>query len=158
MNRTKLITAIAAALVAGAPLVASADNDKCRNIKFKFTNEHPTNKRILIMGISYRNVVNNRTDSVTFTIPKECPAGDTCTTQGWDLRDVEGENINKIRFTLRYTENDGGMSSDAYSKEFSPNHKECRADRVYGPGNKGFVIDWSSHTPTSQTPNPNGVN
>jgi hypothetical protein len=55
-------------------------------------------------------------------------------------RDVEGNNIKNIRFVYKYREKDDDWSDNTRTKTFGAQHEDCRADRVYGPGTRGFVI------------------
>jgi hypothetical protein len=133
---------LAAALTAAAvalPLIASADNDRCKNVRFKVTNNHPTERAIQLTGVEYEDIVNNKKVSRQLT-PVDCAYRATCITGPEDLRDVEGNNIKNIRFVYKYREKDDDWSDNTRTKTFEAQHKECRADRVYGPGARGFVI------------------
>jgi|KBSSwiStaDraftv2_1062776.scaffolds.fasta_scaffold340221_3 hypothetical protein len=140
MNKSTLLKgALAAALVITLPGLSSADNDKCRNVRFRVTNEHSTGKKILITAVKYHDVVNNK--QVTKGIANvECKIHETCYTSEKDLKDVEGTNINNIRFVYKYKEQDTDWSDEVTSKAFDPNNASCRADRTYGPEPQGFVI------------------
>ncbi|HPF24998.1 MAG TPA: hypothetical protein P5528_02320 [Steroidobacteraceae bacterium] len=121
------------------PALASADNDRCTNVRFKFTNNHPTERAITVTGIEYEDLVNNR--KVSRRVGRvSCAYGETCLTGATDLRDVEGNNIKNVRFVYKYKERDDDWSDNTRTEPFDLVHKECRADRVYGPGPKGFVI------------------
>ena len=140
MNKSTTIrAALAAALVMSISGAASADNDKCRNVRFRVTNEHSTGKKILITAVKYHDVVNNK--QVTKGIANvECKIHETCYTSEKDLKDVEGTNINNIRFVYKYKELDSDWSDEVTSKAFDANNATCRADRIYGPAPTGFVI------------------
>jgi hypothetical protein len=141
MKTSGLIKAAVAALCTlAAPGLALADKDKCRNVRFRLTNEHATHKPILVTSVTYHDVVNNK--QVTKGLKNfECAYLQTCLTSEKDLVDIEGNDIKKIRFEFKYTERDDGWSSPVTSKSFNAeNSAECKADRIYGPPPKGFVI------------------
>ena len=134
-----LNAAVAAALVLSLPGLAAADNDKCKDVRFRITNEHSTGKMIKITGVKYDDVVNNKT--VTKDLAElECAIHATCLTSDKDLRDVEGSNIKNIHFIFRYKEADGDWSDKVTSKGFDSDNKTCKADKIYGPAPAGFVI------------------
>jgi len=143
MNKSTMIKAsLAAALVMAISGAASADNDKCTNVRFRLTNEHVSGKRILITAVKYHDVVNNK--QVTKGVANfECKFQETCLTNEKDLKDVEGTNINNIRFIFKRKEADGDWSDTQTSKSFDANNATCKADRIYGPAPKGFVITGS---------------
>ena len=134
--------AIAAAVILALPGISAADNDKCKDVRFRVTNEHSTGKKIKITGVNYHDVVNNK-DVTKDLAEVECAIHATCLTSDKDLHDVEGTNIKDIQFVFRYKENDGDWSDKVKSKAFEPNDKTCRADRIYGPAPDGFVIGGS---------------
>jgi hypothetical protein len=140
MNRFTLLKAsLAAGLMLALSGTATADNDKCKNVRFRLTNEHTTGKRILITAVKYHDVVNNK--QVTKGLANfECKIHETCLTNEKDLVDVEGTNINNIRFVYKYKEDDKDWSDPETSKAFDANNATCRADRIYGPSPQGFVI------------------
>jgi hypothetical protein len=141
MKKSRLIRAgIAAAIVLTLPALATADGDKCKNVRFRITNEHATHKTILITAVSYHDVVNNK--DVTKGLKNlECDYQKTCLTDDKDLSDVEGTDIKNIRFEFKSKEGDGDWSDKKMSGSFNAtNSAECKADRTYGPPPKGFVI------------------
>jgi hypothetical protein len=139
MKYQKILAAAIAAAAIGLPMIASADNDACKNVRFKFTNNHPTERAIQVTGVEYEDVVNNKKVSRKLT-PVDCAFQATCVTGAEDLRDVEGNNIKNIRFVYKYRERDKDWSDNTRTATFEATHKECRADRIYGPGARGFVI------------------
>jgi hypothetical protein len=139
MKYDNILAALIAVAAVGLPLSASADNDACKGVRFKFTNNHPTEKGIEVTGVEYIDVVNNKNVSVKLT-PVQCAYRATCLTGAEDLRDIEGNKIKSLRFVYKYQERDGDKSDNTRSGPFEPVHKECRADRVIGPGQRGFVI------------------
>ena len=142
MNGRKSRMMIAATLLVTASGLALADNDRCKNVRFRVTNEHSTGKVIKITGVTYDDLVNNKT--VTKDLAAlECDIHATCVTSDKDLHDVEGNNIKNIHFVFRYKEHDGDWSDKVKSKGFDPEKKECRADRIYGAAPTGFVIGGS---------------
>jgi len=140
MNKSTMIRAtLAAVLVMAISGAASADNDKCQRVRFRLTNEHSSGKRILVTAVSYHDVVNNKI--VTKGLANfECKIHETCLTNEKDLTDVEGTKINNIRFIIRELEDDGDWEDAHSTRAFDADNATCRADRIYGPGNKGFVI------------------
>jgi hypothetical protein len=134
MKSRLMLSMLALAIGAATALPARADDDACRRVSFRFTNDHETRRAIKVVEVQYRNVVNNRNPTVDVT-DVECAFGATCSTAPIDLRDVEGNKIDNIRFVYRYREQDGDWS-DKTSRGAGPydgKHKECRADRSYGP-------------------------
>lgn len=134
MKSRFLLSMLAVAIGAATAQPARADDDACRRVSFRFTNDHETRREIKVIEVQYRNVVNNRNPTVDVT-DVECAYGATCSTAPIDLRDVEGNKIDNIRFVYRYREQDGDWS-DRTSRgagPFDDKQKECRADRSYGP-------------------------
>jgi len=139
MSIHKPASSIVAIALCVLPVLAFADNDLCNNVRFKFTNSHPTERAIAVTGIEYEDVVNNR--QVSRNIARVvCNYGDTCLTDAKSLKDVEGNAIKGVRLVYKYKERDKDWSDKTRTEAFDPEHKECRADRVYGPGPRGFVI------------------
>jgi len=140
MKSSKLIAAVVATVLVGGSTVSLADNDKCKGVRFRITNQHPTKDVIKIIGVKYHNVVNNKDVTVNLAQTIECQYNVPCTTKPEDLKDIEGTAMKHIHFVFRYTEHDGDASDPVISKEFEPDNTDCRADRVYGKGPLGFVI------------------
>jgi hypothetical protein len=139
MKINKLIGAAVVSALVGIGNIAAADDDKCNNVRFKFTNNHATEKGIVVTGVQYDDVVNNKA-VVRKLADVRCAYRATCVTGASDLRDVEGNNIKNIRLIYKYQERDGDLSDKKRTDAFTPAHLECRADRIYGPGERGFVI------------------
>lgn len=138
MKLTGVLAALATGIVFATPLIAGADGDRCTNIRFKFTNSHATERVIQVTGVEYEDLVNNK--KVTRKLsPIECAYRATCLTGAEDLGDVDGNNIGNIRLVYKYRDHDNGWSTDTRSSTFDSRDNECRDDRVYGPGARGFV-------------------
>lgn len=152
MNTRFLLSMLAVAIGAVAAQPARADDDACRRVSFRFTNDHESRRPIKVVEVQYRNLVNNRNPTVDVT-DIECAYGATCSTAPVDLRDVEGNKIDNIKFVYRYREQDGDWS-DKTSRGAGPfdgKHKECRADRSYGPFAVTGTLAFTSN------PNPGGI-
>jgi hypothetical protein len=115
--------------------------DACKNVKFKYTNKHNSGGIIEVRQVKYFNKANGawQTEDVSHF---DCAQGKTCTTTGDNLADSEGEDLTKIRFIYRYK---GPKSTDNWSDDVEggdkiPDDPTCVANRVYGPGDKGFTI------------------
>lgn len=65
-----LAAAITAAAIA-LPLIASADNDRCKKVRFKVTNNHSTERAIQLTGVEYEDIVNSKKVSRQRT-PVDC--------------------------------------------------------------------------------------
>lgn len=98
--------------------------DACRNVKFKFTNEkdHP----ITVISVKYFNQANNKfqTEAIKNT---KCAAGATCTTEGDNLRDAEGEDLTKLIFVLK---NEAGQNRHSTGEKV-PVDPKCSAGKIY---------------------------
>ena len=139
MKASKLLSVMVAGLVtSAAPTLSFAGDDLCKNVSFKFTNNQTvlgkTNGKIKVTKVQYHNVVNDRKPTVDVT-DTVCNFGATCSTPGIDLKDVEGNSIKDIKFEYRYQEDDGQYSLPTMqgAGAFNDAHKECRANRSYGP-------------------------
>lgn len=154
MKSPLLLSAIACAFATAVlPQAALADNDQCRNVSFRFTNNHQTHRDIKVVQVRYHNVVNDTRPTVNVA-NVVCAYGQTCTTPGIDLRDVEGNNIKDITFIYREKDRQGNWM-EPWSRgagPFDPQNKQCRANRDYGP----FAIT-GTNTPTSAQANPNAA-
>ena len=131
---------VVALCVLALPGLSLADSDECKKVRFRVTNEHVNHKKILITSVSYFDIVNNK--KVTKGLKNfECNYQQTCLTSEKDLVDVEGNDIKNIKFEYKKKEGDGDWSDPLQTKAFDPeNNAECKADRIYGPPPKGFVI------------------
>jgi hypothetical protein len=157
MNRSKLLSAlVAGAFAAGAPALALADNDMCRGVKFQFKNDHDLQGKVKVVKIKYHNLVNDTWPTVNVQ-NVECSYGQTCETPPIDLRDVEGSNINDIEFEYRYQVRNTPYSAPT-TQGAGPfqvvGHKECRANRTYGP----FTIVGRKLAPAANPNTPASVN
>jgi len=140
MKSSKLIAAVIGTVLAGGSTLSLADNDLCREIQFRITNQHPTSKPITIVAVKYLNVANNKDVTVDLARPFACEFGKTCLTRKEDLRDIEGTAMKHIRIVYSYVERDGDLSDKVVSREYEVDDKDCRADRIYGKKPLGFVI------------------
>jgi hypothetical protein len=113
--------------------------DACRNVKFKFTNKHDSGKSITVLKVKYFNKANGKwqTEDIANEV---CAQGATCTTNGDNLRDAEGEDLTKFRFIYKYTEQDGDLSDEVEGGDKVPDNPTCNANRTYGPGSDGWTI------------------
>ena len=121
--------------------------DACRNVKFKFKNNHSSRDVIDVRDVEYFNRANgkwqtedlkNRPGMAGFM----CGFGETCTTEAEDLRDSEGEQITKIRFHFKFKQagrNLTSWSEKVVSSIFEPESPVCNANKVFGNG-KGWTI------------------
>lgn len=158
MRSSVLSTLSAAILAILATAPASAGEDLCKGVFFKFTNDHKEQREIRVTKVQYLNVINDRTP--TLDVPNViCSPGSTCRTQALDLKDVEGENIKDIKFEYQYRVRDGQGGFSAWSNPtslgagpFDPQKKECRANRTYGP----FAITGTPTLTPQSNPNPVG--
>jgi hypothetical protein len=139
MEIRKLIGATMVVALVGLSTTAAADDDRCKSVRFKFTNNHATESGIVVTGVEYEDVVNNKT-VVRKLQDVKCAYRATCVTGAEDLRDIEGNKLKNVRLVYKYRERDGDMSDKKRTDAFTPTHLECRADRIYGPGERGFVI------------------
>lgn len=115
--------------------------DACKDIKFKFTNTHNSGGEIEVRAVKYFNKANGKwqTEDVKNV---NCGKDKTCTTDGDNLSDSEGEQLTKIKFVYKYlpTGKGANWSDEVESAEFVPNSATCNAGKTYGPGSQGFVI------------------
>jgi hypothetical protein len=121
---------------AGAPV-----GDACRNVAFKFTNRHNSGGQIRFQRIRFFNQANG--DWQSEDVPNiTCNQGATCTTNGNNLRDSEGENLTQFRLVYRYKPTGPGAnwSDEVETGIFRPTNSTCRANKTYGPGSDGWVI------------------
>jgi hypothetical protein len=107
--------------------------DACRNVTFKFKNEHNSGGKIKFQRIKYFNQANGdwQTEDVNNV---ECNQGATCATNGNNLRDSEGERLTKFRLIYKYLPTGAGAnwSDEVESGVFEPNTPTCNANRQYG--------------------------
>jgi hypothetical protein len=129
MTLTKTVGAMA--MLIGSAVVASA-GDACTDVKFEFTNKHSSGRSIKVMQVKYYNKANGKwqTEDVK---NKECAYGATCTTDGDNLRDSEGEELTKFRFIFKYKETDGDWSDKDEGGDKVPDDPTCNAGKKYGP-------------------------
>jgi hypothetical protein len=132
-----LSAALLGLLACVAPSPASADNDLCKNVRFRFVNEHKSAQPIRVETIKYRHTVNNKqqTEQVANIV---CDTGKTCFTRGDDLRDAEGVDLVNIRFVyrvqqIRYGKLDWGDQITSGPNDPAAGARKCRADKIYGP-------------------------
>jgi hypothetical protein len=128
---------LAALLAAGTPPLAHADNDLCRNVAFRFVNEHKSGQPIRVEQVKYRHTLNDKqqTEEVANIV---CDTGTTCFTRGDDLRDAEGVELTNVRFVYRVQQIRYGVldwSDRITSAPHDPpvGERRCRADKIYGP-------------------------
>lgn len=150
-----ILAGTAAVLVVGVSPAALAADDLCKNVSFRFSNDHRDRRAIKVIKVQYHNVVNDRNPTVELTAT-ECNFGATCTTPGVDLKDVEGNNIKDIKFEYRYKERDGDWSDRTMlgAGPYSDSRKECRANKTYGQ-NAPFVITGKISVSATPVTNPN---
>ena len=134
----------------------AAGGDACKNVKFKVTNKHDSGEKILITKVKYFNKANGKWQTevvnqnltyepANFPIPidKEdglvCNQGATCTTNGNNLRDAEGEDLTKFRFVYKY-EAAGKWSGEVEGGDKVPENPTCHADKTYGAGKNNWTI------------------
>jgi hypothetical protein len=115
--------------------------DACKDVKFKFTNQHNSGGEIEVRQVKYYNKANGKWQNEDVN-NVNCRQGKTCTTNGDNLSDSEGEQLTKIKFVYKYkpTGNGANWSDEVESAEFAPNNATCNAGKTYGPGSQGFVI------------------
>lgn len=115
--------------------------DACKDVKFKFTNNHNSGGEIEVRQVKYYNKANGKWQNEDVN-NVNCGKGKTCTTNGDNLSDSEGEQLTKIKFVYKYkpTGKGANWSDEVESTEFVPNNPTCNAGKTYGPGSQGFVI------------------
>lgn len=115
--------------------------DACRNISFKFTNQHSSGGQIKFQRIKYYNRANGRWQSEDIR-NDTCNQGRTCTTNGNNLRDSEGEALTKFRLVYKYKPASAGAnwSDEVETGDLVPTNSTCNANRTYGPGSQGWII------------------
>jgi hypothetical protein len=126
-------------------LISSASiahaGDSCKNVSFKFTNKHNSGGTIEVRQVEYFNKANGewKTKDVNNI---ECAQGKTCTTDGANLKDSEGEDLTKFRFIYRYkgTKSTDNWSDNVEGGDKVPDNPTCYANKIYGPGDTGFTI------------------
>lgn len=155
MRDSKLVLPLAACLTLlftlANPSVAEA-GDACKNVKFKYTNKHNSGKPIRVVKVKYFNKDNGKWQTEDVHNEK-CSQGETCVTNGDNLRDSEGVDLTKVRFIynqeLTVTEyNARGeplRSYDTWTRNIeggdkTPTNPTCWANRTYGPGSNGWTI------------------
>jgi hypothetical protein len=115
--------------------------DACKNIRFKFTNQHHEGGQIQFQRIKYFNKANGswQTEDVNNAI---CNQGATCTTTGNNLRDSEGEDLTKFRLVYKFKGKGAAAnwSDEVESGDLAPTNPTCTANKTYGPGSQGWLI------------------
>ena len=120
-----------AGLLATEPTAKASDD--CKNVKFKVKNSHKSNRAIKLLKVEFFDKGDGkwRTEDLANL---DCAQGETCTTKGDNLTDVEAEKITKIRFQYRYKEADGDWSKPVESKiKDVQGDSTCNANKTYGP-------------------------
>jgi hypothetical protein len=120
---------VAIVMLMGGATMASA-GDACQKVKFQFKNERPVTIRVT--KVEYLNKANNKTQTEDINPNMVCPPGLTCTTDGDDLRDAEGEDLTNFVFFFNDRESDGDWSKgDIKTQNKVPVNQKCSADRTY---------------------------
>jgi hypothetical protein len=132
--------------------------DVCKNVKFEVTNKHDSGEAILIKKVKYFNKANGKwqtevvnqnvtlePEPLNFVFPFEkepgllCNQGATCTTNGNNLRDAEGEDLTKFRFVYKYAAA-GKWSGEVEGGDKIPENLTCHANKTYGAGRNNWKI------------------
>jgi hypothetical protein len=152
----RIMFAIAAALILGAitfalpylksevkanpvakPAAPQIGPDACKNVKFQFKNTRSNGEIIRAQKIEYHQKVkdNWRTELTNFSIG-DCPNGSTCTTQGDNLADSKGVQIDKVKLHFQWKSNKAGANwSDTVVstiKNVSSSEQVCTENKYYG--------------------------
>ncbi|HKX28661.1 MAG TPA: hypothetical protein VJ302_13260 [Blastocatellia bacterium] len=124
-----------------AEAAAAPFGDACKNVHFKFTNQHHEGGQIQFRRIKYFNKANGdwQTEDVANTT---CNQGSTCTTTGDNLSDSEGEDLTKFRLVYKFKGKGAAAnwSDEVESGELTPTNPTCNANKTYGPGSQGWLI------------------
>ena len=127
-SRAAVFAAIA---LAGAVDLAYA-GDACKSVKFQLVNKRA--KNVVVHSVDYRNdvAVNNPKHEKIFN-SMVCYAGKTCTSQGDNLTDAEGENLTNFVFYFHEVDGNGlELDTEWHTQPKVPDTKRCTANRTYG--------------------------
>lgn len=124
-----LTAALATAFFAAEPRAKAGD--ACKNVHFKYVNKRTTTIKVQSVEYYNKNSGKWKTEDV---VNEECAKGATCSTNGDDLADAEGDDITKVKFNYVYKESDGDWSDTFHGGEKTVSgNTECNANRTYGP-------------------------
>ncbi len=130
LSKVMCTFAVSALLIGGGANVASA-GDACKDVKFQFKNLRTDLRAIQVYKVTYFNAANSKTQTEDIK-NLVCPTGLTCTMDGDNLRDSEGEDLTNIVFFFHDQELDGGWSkNDGITQKKIPVTKKCSARMTY---------------------------
>jgi hypothetical protein len=119
------------------PAAPQFGSDLCKNVKFQFKNTRSNGEIIRAQKIEFHKKVKDqwRTELTNFSIG-ECPNGSTCTTQGDNLADSKGVEIDKVKLHFQWKSNKAGSNwSDTIEstiKNVSASEQVCTENKYYG--------------------------
>ncbi len=135
MSKLKnVVVALTMTTLCGAALLTleprAKAGDACQNVHFKYVNERSTTIKVKSVEFYNKNAGKWRTEDV---VNEECAPNATCSTNGDNLADAEGDDITKVKFNYVYKEADGDWSDLFHGGEKTVSGStECNANRTYG--------------------------
>ncbi|MEQ1619954.1 MAG: hypothetical protein ABL919_01015 [Methylococcales bacterium] len=134
-----LVTALVACFILLVG-IDTAKADLCKNVKFKFTNNHSMGRKISVDKIMYWDKSDNiwRTEDVK--PDTECDINDTCYTDEEDLEHVENEVIEKVRFIYKELADGKWTDNIEGGNKLTNDNGECVKGKIYD----GFTITGKS--------------
>ncbi len=122
---------------AARPAAPQIGPDACKNVKFQFQNTRSNGEIIRAQKIEYHQKVKNkwRTELTNFSAG-ECPNGSICSTQGDNLADSKGVEIDKVKLHFQWKSNKPGANwSDTIVssvKTVPSSEQVCTENKYYG--------------------------
>ncbi|MPY86813.1 MAG: hypothetical protein GEU99_02725 [Luteitalea sp.] len=133
MKTHYVLSALLAALVVAAAPSSATAADRCKNVKFKITNNHKDDVEIKIVQVKFTNPHNGGKEQTEVVKNHVCKPGATCTTNGDNLNNAAKVDLRNIKVMFRAKEDDDDWSDLWVTQPFTPAYPKCTDDRTYGP-------------------------
>lgn len=125
--------ALLLALATLAFATPSAHAKSCKNVTFSILNDHFEGRKIEIRKVRFRNPHKNGKVQTENVKDKICQHGDTCTTNGDNLKDADKVDLYDLQVEFRYWEHDNQWSKPFVTQPFTPTYRKCKDGKKYGP-------------------------
>ena len=126
-----LVSVLTEAIIAVTTQTAVAAT--CKDVKFSVVNEHFEGRKIQIRKVKFRNPHKNGKVQTEDVKNKVCQHGDTCSTDGDNLKDADKVDLYDIQIEFRYWEHDDQWSKTFITQPFTPTYRKCKDGKQYGP-------------------------